>query len=79
MKPAPPSSWRICSSSSPPPSLWFGYDWQEQGRPLPDGFRYASDTNPQWLTVEQIREMVAPFETDGGQWALKNEAPTGEG
>ena len=35
------------------------HDWQEQGTPLPDGFRYASDTNPQWLTLEQIREMVA--------------------
>ena len=34
---------------------------------LPDGFRYTSDTNPQWLTVEQIREYVAPFEEFGLQ------------
>ena len=27
-------------------------------------FRYASDTNPQWLSVEQIRAIVAPFEKD---------------
>jgi UDP-N-acetylglucosamine 4,6-dehydratase len=36
--------------------------WQEIGRPLPDGFRYSSDTNPQWLTDEQIREILEPFE-----------------
>ncbi len=52
----------------PTAELWFGYDWQEQGRRLPDGFRYASDTNPEWLTIEQIREMIAPFEPQGGQW-----------
>jgi UDP-N-acetylglucosamine 4,6-dehydratase len=44
--------------------LWFGHEWQDQGRRLPDGFRYASDTNPQWLSVEQIRAIVAPFEKD---------------
>jgi UDP-N-acetylglucosamine 4,6-dehydratase len=53
----------------PTAELWFGYDWQEKGRMLPDGYRYASDTNPEWLTIEQIHEMVAPFETNGGQWA----------
>ena len=26
---------------------------------LADGFRYASDTNDQWLTVEELREMAA--------------------
>ena len=44
--------------------LWFGHEWQENGKTLPDGFVYASNTNPQWLTVEQIKEMVAPFEVD---------------
>jgi UDP-N-acetylglucosamine 4,6-dehydratase/5-epimerase len=29
--------------------------WEEQGKPLPDGFRYASNTNPEWLTIEQIQ------------------------
>jgi hypothetical protein len=33
------------------------WDWH-----LPDGFRYGSDTNPQWLTVEQMRDGIAPFE-----------------
>jgi UDP-N-acetylglucosamine 4,6-dehydratase len=46
----------------PATGLWFGHEWQAQGRALPDGFRYASDTNPQWLSVEQIRGIVAPFE-----------------
>lgn len=26
--------------------------------PLPDGFRYASDTNSHWLTTEELRRMV---------------------
>jgi len=48
----------------PAVSPWFGYDWQSKGSSLPDGFRYTSDTNPQWLTVEQIREMIAPLEIE---------------
>ncbi len=44
--------------------LWFGREWQKIGRPLPDGFRYASDTNPDWLTFDQIRELVAPIEQE---------------
>jgi UDP-N-acetylglucosamine 4,6-dehydratase len=36
--------------------------WQNKGRPLPDGFRYGSESNPQWLTIEQMREIIAPFE-----------------
>lgn len=49
----------------PSSALWFGYAWQDKGVPLSDGYRYASETNPQWLTVDQIREYVAPFEADG--------------
>lgn len=53
----------------PAVSPWFGYDWQDRGQSLPDGFRYTSDSNPQWLTVEQIRAMVASLEAanDGGE------------
>jgi UDP-N-acetylglucosamine 4,6-dehydratase/5-epimerase len=36
--------------------------WQGKGRPLPDGFRYGSESNPQWLTVEEMQAIVAPFE-----------------
>jgi UDP-N-acetylglucosamine 4,6-dehydratase/5-epimerase len=48
----------------PTGTLWFGREWEDVGTPLPDGFRFASDTNPQWLDVEQIRDMVAPFEIE---------------
>jgi len=46
----------------PSGALWFGHDWQPEGNSLPAGFRFSSDNNPKWLTVDQIREMVAPFE-----------------
>jgi UDP-N-acetylglucosamine 4,6-dehydratase len=46
----------------PSTELWFGHDWQVKGHQLPDGFRYASNSNPDWLTKDQIQEMVAPFE-----------------
>jgi UDP-N-acetylglucosamine 4,6-dehydratase len=46
----------------PTAALWFGREWQDKGRRLPDGFRYGSDTNPEWLTIEQIRAIIAPFE-----------------
>jgi UDP-N-acetylglucosamine 4,6-dehydratase/5-epimerase len=35
--------------------------WPERqlgGTPVPDGFSYASDTNTNWLTVDELREMV---------------------
>jgi UDP-N-acetylglucosamine 4,6-dehydratase len=32
------------------------------GRPLPEGFHYSSHTNTSWLSVEQLREMIRPFE-----------------
>ncbi len=43
----------------PAEPLWFGYEWQTLGKPLPDGFRYASDTNPHWLTADEIRALAA--------------------
>jgi UDP-N-acetylglucosamine 4,6-dehydratase len=46
----------------PMTTLWFGRNWSDKGRPLADGFRYTSETNPDWLTPEQIREIIAPFE-----------------
>lgn len=48
----------------PTAALWFGHEWQELGKPLPDGFRYTSETNPQWLTIDQIRDIIAPFEAN---------------
>lgn len=37
---------------------WKGERWQN-GRAVPDGFRYSSDGNPQWLTASDLRTMVA--------------------
>ena len=28
------------------------------GRPVKEGFRYASDTNDRWLTVEELRKLI---------------------
>jgi UDP-N-acetylglucosamine 4,6-dehydratase len=36
---------------------WSAEDWNV-GKPLPDGFRYTSDTNPQWLAAQDLRAMV---------------------
>ena len=41
--------------------------WSSLGQSLPDGFRYTSETNPQWLSEEQMLEYVAPFEEIGLQ------------
>ena len=38
-------------------SWWPGENWKH-GRPLPDGFRYTSDSNSRWLSAEQLYELV---------------------
>ncbi len=43
----------------PSEALWFGHAWKDIGQTLPDGYRYASDNNSDWLTVDQIEEIVA--------------------
>ncbi|MBN1454520.1 MAG: UDP-N-acetylglucosamine 4,6-dehydratase (inverting) [Anaerolineales bacterium] len=43
----------------PTTALWFGREWQNSGSSLPEGFRYASDNNPKWLTPDQIRQILA--------------------
>jgi UDP-N-acetylglucosamine 4,6-dehydratase len=50
----------------PAQDVWvrpFGHDWEQQGTPLPEGYRYASNSNADWLSVEQIQSIVAPIET----------------
>jgi hypothetical protein len=44
-------------------------DLKYEGKVLPEGFHYSSDSNPEWLDVEQIRQMVAPFENSDLQIA----------
>lgn len=38
---------------------WSAENWIH-GKPLPDGFRYSSDTNEQWLTRCQLEELITP-------------------
>jgi UDP-N-acetylglucosamine 4,6-dehydratase len=37
----------------------WGYMPPQDGLPLPDGFRYSSDTNDRWLSVDDLRAMLA--------------------
>jgi UDP-N-acetylglucosamine 4,6-dehydratase len=49
----------------PAEAVWtnpFGREWERHGKPLEDGFRYASNNNAQWLSLEQIRGMIQPIE-----------------
>jgi UDP-N-acetylglucosamine 4,6-dehydratase len=36
---------------------WGDGHWKD-GRKVPDGFRYSSDTNTDWVTVDEIRELI---------------------
>lgn len=47
---------------TPSETFWFGKDWEKVGKRLNDGFRYASNSNTDWLTIEQIRDIVVPIE-----------------
>jgi UDP-N-acetylglucosamine 4,6-dehydratase/5-epimerase len=48
----------------PAEAFWFGRQWDKAGHLLPDGFRYASNTNPQWLDIEQIRSIIEPIKAE---------------
>jgi UDP-N-acetylglucosamine 4,6-dehydratase/5-epimerase len=54
----------------PAHSWWCQGNWK-QARALPDGFRYTSDTNPRWLTSEELYELVG--ETLPVAMPLRNE------
>jgi len=43
----------------PPGALWFGHEWRNKGKPLPEGFKYTSDRNQQSLTADELRQLVA--------------------
>jgi UDP-N-acetylglucosamine 4,6-dehydratase/5-epimerase len=46
----------------PAEALWFGYEWKNKGEFASDGFRYTSNENKQWLTSDELRQIIAPFE-----------------
>jgi UDP-N-acetylglucosamine 4,6-dehydratase len=48
----------------PTAALWFGREWQSKGRTLEAGYRYSSDTNPDWLSEAQIRDLVEQIELE---------------
>jgi UDP-N-acetylglucosamine 4,6-dehydratase len=48
----------------PATSSWFGYEWEDEGKKLEDGFRYASNTNDEWLNKDEIKAIVAPIEEE---------------
>jgi UDP-N-acetylglucosamine 4,6-dehydratase len=43
-----------------PSHPWWGKQNWVGCRPLPEGFRYSSDTNTQWLSTSQLEEIVNP-------------------
>jgi len=43
---------------------WNGYRDGPGGKQCPLDFKYGSDNNDQWLTVEQLRQYVEEFLTD---------------
>lgn len=44
----------------PPHPWWLGENWK-QASSLPEGFRYASDTNSQWLKVDELRVLAKSY------------------
>jgi UDP-N-acetylglucosamine 4,6-dehydratase len=36
---------------------WEPANWSE-GKPLPDGYKFASDENDRWLTIDELRQMI---------------------
>lgn len=41
-----------------PAHPWWRVENWAGGKPLPDGFRYTSDTNSQWLSVDELRALL---------------------
>jgi UDP-N-acetylglucosamine 4,6-dehydratase len=41
-----------------PSHAWWRKENWDGAHALPDGFRYTSDANPQWLTAEDLHELI---------------------
>jgi UDP-N-acetylglucosamine 4,6-dehydratase len=41
-----------------PSHPWWKGQVVPEGKALPEGFRYASDTNTEWLTQDQLGELI---------------------
>jgi UDP-N-acetylglucosamine 4,6-dehydratase len=55
----------------PAEAFWFGREWETMGTRLQDDYRYSSNNNKAWLTVEQIRAITAPIEAEYQQGTLE--------
>ena len=55
----------------PAEAFWFGHEWEKRGKPLDGEFRYASNTNTEWLSIAQLREIIRPIEEDYRQGTLE--------
>jgi UDP-N-acetylglucosamine 4,6-dehydratase/5-epimerase len=51
----------------PAETLWFGKSWEKENGKLPDNFRYASESNSEWLSLEEIKRIIAPIEQNMDQ------------
>jgi UDP-N-acetylglucosamine 4,6-dehydratase/5-epimerase len=38
---------------------WWGYGNHPEGKSVPEGFSYSSDTNKEWLTIPQLQEIIS--------------------
>jgi UDP-N-acetylglucosamine 4,6-dehydratase/5-epimerase len=45
-----------------PAHPWWTTEKPKEGRTLPDGYRYASDQNSDWLSADQLRALVGKLE-----------------
>jgi UDP-N-acetylglucosamine 4,6-dehydratase len=48
----------------PQEAFWFGHGWGQRGRSLPEGYRYASDTNDRWLRPDEIQDLLGPLASE---------------
>lgn len=47
-----------------PSHPWWSRENWVRGKPLPEGFRYASDSNESWLTNQQLQELISPSKVE---------------
>ena len=48
----------------PAEEMWFGQEWSDKGKKMAEGFRYASNTNPEWLNIAEIQKIVEQVEIE---------------
>jgi len=49
-----------------PAHPWWKGQVVPEGKPLPEGFRYASDTNTEWLTQAQLGDLIGEPQDQAG-------------